>query len=50
MKPGTNYQTRLCHIIQNLKEINPDIIGLQEINETTSSGGADNMAKIIVTR
>lgn len=44
MKPGTNYQTRLYNIIQNLKELNPDVIGLQEINETIGSGGADNMA------
>jgi endonuclease/exonuclease/phosphatase family metal-dependent hydrolase len=46
MKPGTDPPTRLYHIIQNLKVLNPDIIGLQEINESLS-GGADNQAKAI---
>lgn len=47
MKPGTDPPTRLYHIIQNLKVLNPDIIGLQEINESLTSGGADNQAKTI---
>ena len=47
MKPGTDPQTRLRHIIRHLKELDPDIIGLQEINETMGSGGVDNQAKII---
>jgi len=47
MKPGTAPQTRLYHIIQKLKVLDPDIIGLQEINETLSGGGADNQAKLI---
>lgn len=47
MKPGTDYQTRLHYIVQHLKELDPDIVGLQEINETVGSGGADNMAKDI---
>jgi len=47
MKPGTNPQTRLFQIIQNLKQLNPDIIGLQEINESLSGSGLDNQAKII---
>ena len=47
MKPGTDPPTRLYHIIQNLKVLNPDIIGLQEINESLTGGGADNQAKLI---
>ncbi|MDP2303042.1 MAG: endonuclease/exonuclease/phosphatase family protein [Ignavibacteria bacterium] len=47
MKPGTDPSTRLHHIIQNLKIINPDIIGIQEINEALNSGGIDNQAKQI---
>ncbi len=33
MKPGTEPGKRIIHIIEKLREINPDIIGLQEINE-----------------
>jgi len=47
MKPGTDPPTRLYHIIQNLKVLNPDIIGLQEINESLNRGGADNQAVLI---
>jgi endonuclease/exonuclease/phosphatase family metal-dependent hydrolase len=47
MKPGTDPQTRLYHIIQNLKQLNPDISGLQEINESLNGGGLDNQAKLI---
>jgi endonuclease/exonuclease/phosphatase family metal-dependent hydrolase len=47
MKPGTDPSTRLYYIIQNLKELNPDIIGLQEINESLNSGGSDNQALLI---
>lgn len=47
MKPGTDPPTRLYYIIQNLKVLNPDIIGLQEINESLNSGGADNQAVLI---
>lgn len=47
MKPGTDPSTRLYYIIQNLKVLNPDIIGLQEINESLISGGSDNQAKTI---
>ncbi len=47
MKPGTDPETRLFHIIQNLKELNPDVIGLQEINEPVRGGEDDNQAKII---
>ncbi len=47
MKPGTDPQTRLYYIIQNLKQLNPDIIGLQEINESLNGGGLNNQAKLI---
>jgi endonuclease/exonuclease/phosphatase family metal-dependent hydrolase len=47
MKPGSEPEVRILHIIQNIIELDPDIIGLQEINESLSGGGADNQAKII---
>jgi endonuclease/exonuclease/phosphatase family metal-dependent hydrolase len=47
MKPGTDPSTRLYYIIQNLKVLNPDIIGLQEINESINGGGTDNQAMLI---
>ena len=47
MKPGSDPQTRIQYIIQHLKTINPDIIGVQEINESPATG-SDNQAKIIV--
>jgi endonuclease/exonuclease/phosphatase family metal-dependent hydrolase len=47
MKPGTDPSTRLHHIIKNLKTLDPDIIGIQEINEALNSGGSDNQAKLI---
>jgi endonuclease/exonuclease/phosphatase family metal-dependent hydrolase len=47
MKPGTDPETRLINIIEKLKVIDPDIIGLQEINESLNGGGIDNQAKRI---
>ena len=47
MKPGSYPETRLKIIIQNLKQLDPDIIGLQEICESPSSGGSDNQGRII---
>jgi endonuclease/exonuclease/phosphatase family metal-dependent hydrolase len=47
MKPGTDPETRLINIIEKLKVIDPDIIGLQEINESLNSGGIDNQARRI---
>jgi endonuclease/exonuclease/phosphatase family metal-dependent hydrolase len=47
MKPGTDPETRLINIIEKLKVIDPDIIGLQEINESLNGGGNDNQAKRI---
>jgi endonuclease/exonuclease/phosphatase family metal-dependent hydrolase len=47
MTPGSDPATRLAHIIQNLKQIDPDILGVQEINESLSGGGADNQGKVI---
>lgn len=42
MKPGTNPALRLGLIISELKQIDPDIIGLQEINEDINGDGSDN--------
>jgi len=47
MKPGTDPETRIINIIEKLKVIGPDIIGLQEINESLNGGGLDNQAKRI---
>jgi len=47
MKPGTEPEVRIVHIIDKLIDIDPDIIGLQEINESLNGGGADNQAKVI---
>ncbi len=44
MRPGSNWEVRLFFIIQYLEELDPDIIYLQEINETIDGGGDDNMA------
>jgi endonuclease/exonuclease/phosphatase family metal-dependent hydrolase len=47
MAPGSDPSTRLAHIIQNLEQLDPDIVGLQEINETPGAGGVDNQGLII---
>jgi endonuclease/exonuclease/phosphatase family metal-dependent hydrolase len=47
MKPGTDPEVRIIHIIDKLIQIDPDIIGLQEINESLGGGGVDNQAKVI---
>jgi endonuclease/exonuclease/phosphatase family metal-dependent hydrolase len=47
MKPGTEPEERIIHIIDKLIQIDPDIIGVQEINESLNGGGADNQAKVI---
>ena len=47
MKPGTEPEIRIQNIIDNLIELDPDIIGLQEINESLTGGGTDNQAKVI---
>jgi endonuclease/exonuclease/phosphatase family metal-dependent hydrolase len=47
MKPGTEPEVRIINIIDKLIELDPDIIGLQEINESLTSGGTDNQAKVI---
>ncbi len=39
MKPGTDPETRLKNIIVQLKDLDPDIIGLQEINEFLDGKG-----------
>ncbi len=45
MKPGTDPATRIFYAIQDLKKLNPDIIGVQEVNENLN--GSDNQAKAI---
>ncbi len=45
MKPGTDPATRILKIIEKLKIFNPDIIGLQEINEFLN--GTKNQGKQI---
>jgi len=47
MKPGTNPATRIYYDVQFLKTLNPDIIGVQEINESLNTNGADNQATVI---
>lgn len=47
MRPGTNWQVRLFFMIQALEDLDPDVICLQEINETLTGGGEDNMARTI---
>ena len=42
MKPGSEPEIRIQYIIDNLVELDPDIIGLQEINESLTGGGTDN--------
>lgn len=42
MKPGTNPGIRITEIIRELKQIDADIIGLQEINEDKNGDGSDN--------
>lgn len=46
-KPGSDPDKRLFHTIQYLKALNPDIIGLQEINESVALSGSDNQGKLI---
>ena len=47
MKPGTNSGFRLANIISSLKELDPDIIALQEINEDVNGDGSDNQCIMI---
>lgn len=47
MKPGTLPGFRLAHIIDEIKNINPDIIALQEINQALNSDGSDNQGLLI---
>lgn len=45
MKPGTDPATRIYYAVQYLKALDPDIVGLQEINENLDGSG--NQAKVI---
>ncbi|MFA6457630.1 MAG: endonuclease/exonuclease/phosphatase family protein [Bacteroidota bacterium] len=46
MKPGSDPGTRIQYIIQYLKQLDPDIIGVQEVNDIPPTG-KDNQAKTI---
>jgi endonuclease/exonuclease/phosphatase family metal-dependent hydrolase len=41
------WPTRLSMIVDELEELQPDVIGLQEVLQTPGSGGVDNSAKVI---
>lgn len=47
MKPGTLAGFRLAHIMDELKNLDPDIIALQEINQAVSGNGDDNQGMAI---
>lgn len=47
MKPGTYPDTRLPQIIEKLIALDPDIIGLQEINQDRYGSGLDNQCRVI---
>jgi endonuclease/exonuclease/phosphatase family metal-dependent hydrolase len=47
MKPGTQPGMRLAFIIEKIIELDPDIIGLQEVNEDVSGSGLDNQGMAI---
>ena len=47
MRPGTSPEIRIQHIIKNLKTLDPDIIGLQEICEMKNTSDPQNQAKTI---
>ncbi len=42
MKPGTMPGVRMAFIMEKIILLDPDIVGLQEINETLDGNGADN--------
>ncbi len=47
MKPGTSPGFRLSHIISELKNIDPDIIALQEINQAVNGDDSSNQGMVI---
>ena len=47
MRPGTSPEIRIQHIIEKLKELDPDIIGLQEICEEKNTSDPQNQAVTI---
>jgi len=49
MKPGTHHVIRLGFIIDKIKKLDPDIIGLQEINEPLDGNGDDNQCRKIAS-
>ncbi|MFZ5434365.1 MAG: endonuclease/exonuclease/phosphatase family protein [Calditrichota bacterium] len=47
MRPNSNWSVRLFFMIQFFELLDPDIICLQEINQTLNGGGEDNMARTL---
>ena len=47
MRPGTSPEIRIQYIIEKLKELDPDIIGLQEICEKKNTSDPQNQAEVI---
>ncbi len=47
MAPGSDAPTRLVHIIENFIQLDPDIVGIQEINEIGVGDGSDNQGRAI---
>jgi endonuclease/exonuclease/phosphatase family metal-dependent hydrolase len=47
MRPGSNWEVRLFFMIQFFEQLDPDIICLQEINQTLGGSGEDNMARTL---
>lgn len=45
--PNSQWPTRLGMILDELEQIQPDIIGFQEVVETPGFGGVDNFARVI---
>jgi maltose 6'-phosphate phosphatase len=50
MRPGSNWQVRLVFMIQFFEQLDPDIICLQEINQTLGGSGEDNMARTVAEK
>lgn len=48
MKPNTEWQIRLKNTINQLIDLNPDVIGLQEINEYVKNSEINNIGELIM--
>lgn len=47
MRPDSNWQVRMFFILQRLRELDPDIILLQEVCQDMDGDGSDNQARTI---